>query len=84
LLDKINRYVKITSMKETKEEQIKNINNCLFKPKTMNYKQQFNMFGDFAQALDNALHPEEHDLESEQRAELENNLGCDTNEMRKI
>jgi len=41
-------------------------------------KQQFNMFGDFAKELNKVLHP---DLEFEERAELENNLGCDTNEM---
>ena len=41
-------------------------------------EKQFNMFGEFQEALDKALHP---DLESEERAELESNLGCETNEM---
>jgi len=41
-------------------------------------EKQFKMFGEFQEELDKALHP---DLESEERAELESNLGCGTNEM---
>jgi len=41
-------------------------------------EKQFKMFGEFQEELDKALHP---DLESEERAELESHLGCETNEM---